>query len=72
VKRFWIIIAAVLAVVAVVLFVGQDYDKAFISAALGAIAWFLSYRVQLRSMIKDSDKAEELDDEWEHDEDELS
>ena len=69
-KLFWIIVAAILAMLAVALLVKQDYDKAFISAALGAVAWFLSYRVQLRATVKAGDKEEESEDYFEADEDE--
>jgi len=58
-----------MATLAVALLVKQDYDKAFISAALGAVAWFLSYRVQLRASVKASDE-EESEDYFETDEDE--
>ena len=44
--------AGVFAGVAVVLFLRDDYEKAFASAALGAVAWILSYRVQLRAHVK--------------------
>ena len=71
-KRVWIIVAAALAVAAVILFIRQDYDKAFISAALGAVAWFLSYRAQLRAIVKENDQAEELEHESQTDEDESS
>ena len=69
-KRFWIILAGVGAGIAVVLFMRGDYDKAFISAALGSISWFLSYRVQMRAMVKANEPAEEMEDEPESDEDE--
>jgi hypothetical protein len=70
VKRFWIIIAGILAAGALVLFIRGDYDKAFISAALGGIGWFLSYRVQLRTLIKDDESFEEAEDDLESDEEE--
>jgi len=70
VKLFWIIVAAIMAMLAVALLVKQDYDKAFISAALGAVAWFLSYRAQLRASVKASDEEEESEDYFEADEDE--
>ena len=69
-KRVWILLAGVLAGIAVVLFLRGDYDKAFISAALGSVAWFLSYRVQMRALIKANEPDEELEDDWESDEEE--
>ena len=71
-KRFWIILAGVFAGSAVVLFIRGDYDKAFISAALGSVAWFLSYRVQMRALIKENEPEEEVEDDWESDEEEHS
>lgn len=47
-KQVWIIIAAALALVALVLVLNGAYDKAFIAAAAGAVGWFLSYRVQMK------------------------
>lgn len=69
-KRVWIILAGVFAGIAIVLFVRGDYDKAFISAALGSVAWFLSYRVQMRALIPENDPEEEIEDELESDEEE--
>jgi hypothetical protein len=70
VKKFWIILAGVLAGVAVVLFLRDDYEKAFVSAALGAIAWILSYRVQMRAHVKANEPSEEIDDDLESNEEE--
>ena len=71
-KRVWITIAGVLAGIAVVLFIQGDYDKAFISATLGCVAWFLSYRVQMRTLVKANEPSEQFEDELESDEDEQS
>ena len=68
-KKFWIILAGVFAGVAVVLFVRDDYEKAFASAALGAVAWILSYRVQLRAHVK-AKPPEEIEDDLESNEEE--
>ena len=46
-KTFWIIVSAIGGVTAVFFVIRNDYDSAFIAATLGAVAWFLSYRVQL-------------------------
>ena len=69
-KKFWIILAGVFASVAVVLFVRDDYEKAFASAALGAVAWILSYRVQLRAHVKANEPPEEIEDDLESNEEE--
>jgi len=70
VKRFWIILAGVFAGIALVLFIRGDYDKAFISAAIGCVSWFLSYRAQMRALVQANEPAEEIEDESESDEDE--
>jgi hypothetical protein len=70
VKRFWIILAGVFAATAVVLFIRGDYDKAFIGAAIGCVSWFLSYRVQMRAQIRDSEPVDQDGDDLESDEEE--
>jgi hypothetical protein len=70
VKLFWTILAGVLATIAVILFVRGDYEKAFVSAAIGSVSWFLSYRVQVRALVKANEPAEKMEDESEADEDE--
>ena len=51
-------------VAAVVFVLRDDYDKAFIAAALGAVAWFLNYRTRLRETIDrdERDKSTDADD----------
>lgn len=63
-KVVWIILAAVGAILAVVFVFRNDYDKAFIAAAAGAVCWFLNYRVQLKELVvsNDREKAEEVID----------
>ena len=68
-KRLWIILAGVSAIVAVILVLRQNYEKAFVSAVVGAVAWFLSYRVQMQEVVK-TNQSQESDDDWENDEDE--
>ena len=62
-KTLWIIASSLCGVSAVLFVVGQAYDKAFIAAALGAVAWFLSYRVRLRETLKDGDQTDDEEDE---------
>ena len=52
-KVYWIIGAGVCGILAVFFAVRQDYDKAFMSAAIGSVIWFLGYRTQLRKQIPD-------------------
>jgi hypothetical protein len=63
---FWMIMAAVGAVVAVFLVLQENYDKAFVAAAAGAVCWFLSYRQQARARI--ASEEEQLQDDEESDE----
>jgi hypothetical protein len=62
VKRLWIFIASIFAVAALILFLRKDYDKAFIAAALGAVSWMLSYRVQMREKLKAGEQHDNDDD----------
>jgi len=55
VKTFWLIAAAVCGVVALYLAYTGNYDNAFVAAAIGGVAWILSYRVQLKQKLKDDD-----------------
>ncbi len=68
-ERIWIIIAGLLVIVAGVLLWRNNLSAAFVSAALGAVAWFLSYRSKLRAQVvateRDSDEqqaSEEADE----------
>ena len=60
------ILAAVGGVLAAVFVFREDFDKAFVAAASGAVCWFLNYRQQLRENLP---KEEEQDQEEEIDED---
>jgi len=59
-ERTWIIIAALFALAAGVLLWRNNMPAAFVTATLGAVAWFLSYRVQMRAKV---DAAEQESDE---------
>ncbi len=50
--------AAACAVVAAVMAVRLDYDKAFVMATIGAVCWFLNYRTQLKALIPSRDEEE--------------
>lgn len=45
-----------------------ELDRAFIAAALGLVAWFLNYRVQMKAITNAADKAKETNN-WDDDED---
>ena len=58
--------SAVGAVVAVFMVLQENYDKAFVAAAAGAVCWFLSYRQQVRATLASED--EQMQDDEESDE----
>lgn len=60
-KTFWIIVAALSGGTALVFAFRENYDGAFVAAAVGAVAWFLSYRVQLREKMSNMDDTDEKD-----------
>ncbi len=53
------IASALLLIVAAIFLWRNNLSAAFVSAALGACAWFLSYRAQMRSKIVDDESNEE-------------
>jgi len=65
VKTFWIILAAVGGVLAAFFVFREDFDKAFVAAAGGAVCWFLNYRQQLREKLpkEEDDQEDEATDE---------
>ena len=56
---FWIIIAGVCIIVAAFMGVRGRLDAAFVIAAIGLVAWFLNYRVQMTEVIAAADLDEE-------------
>ena len=50
-ERIWIIVAAVMVAVAGAFVWWNNMSAAFVTATLGAVAWFLSYRVQMRAKV---------------------
>ena len=60
------IVSGVSIVVAAYFLLLRDFDKAFVVAAAGAVAWFLNYRAQLKEITAKADLEEqnnEQDDE---------
>ena len=55
--------AALGGVVAVFLVLQENYDKAFVAAAAGAVCWFLSYRQQVRATLASEEEIDEESDE---------
>ena len=65
-ERIWIIIAALFALAAGVLLWRNNMSAAFVTATLGAVAWFLSYRAQMRAKVDAAE--EESNDQNSHEE----
>jgi len=57
------IASALFLIVAAIFLWRNNLSTAFVIAALGACAWFLSYRAQMRSRIVDDESNEEPEDE---------
>ena len=66
-ERVWIILSGLLLVLAAFFVWRNNFSAAFVSAALGACAWFLSYRGEMKKKIVDDDSEIE-DSEDEHEE----
>lgn len=71
-KIFWLILAGVGIVVAAFFLWRHDFDKAFVVAALGMVAWLLNYRARMREIVAVADLADENNenDEYRGDEEE--
>ncbi|HYJ88493.1 MAG TPA: hypothetical protein VEW46_20670 [Pyrinomonadaceae bacterium] len=54
-RLFWITITGICIVAALVLLTRQRLDAAFVVGTLGVVAWFLSYRVQMKRIIEAND-----------------
>ena len=50
-QRAWTAASVLCLMVAAVLVVRENYNAAFVAAALGAVAWFLNYRSQISPTI---------------------
>jgi hypothetical protein len=67
-KTFWMTIAGVAIAFAAFLLLRGDLNAAFVVAAIGLIAWFLNYRVQMKETVLKADldrekKSEDIDEE---------
>jgi len=67
------IVAGVCIVVAAFFLLRGELNTAFVVAALGIVAWFLNYRIQMKAIVTAADmeqsKREEIEDEEDSDED---
>jgi hypothetical protein len=64
------IMAAASGIAAVFFVFRDDYEKAFVAAAIGAVSWFLNYRQQLKGTMP-TDEDEEQDQEKEESDEEV-
>ena len=58
-ERAWLIVSVAGFTAAAILLLWENPNAAFVAATLGAVAWFLSYRVKLRGTIVKADLAED-------------
>ena len=64
IERVWIIAAGILLVIAAGFLWRNNLSAAFVIATLGACAWFLGYRAQLRSKTKQPEDSDADDSEY--------
>lgn len=58
-KTFWIVISAACSAIALFFAFQEDYEKAFVAGAVGAVCWFLNYRQQLRESLAAHEQSED-------------
>jgi hypothetical protein len=61
-ERLWITGSGIFLVLAAAFVWRNNYSAAFVVAALGVCAWFLSYRAQLKAKLPDDDVIDDEDD----------
>lgn len=62
----WMAVSAVAVVVAAIFLWRHEFNIAFVVAVIGAVAWFLNYRVQMKSIVSAVEQERAVD---EHDDD---
>ena len=62
IERIFTIVSGLLLLVALIFLWRNNLSAAFVSATLGVVAWFLSYRAQLRAKIAAAEPPIERDD----------
>jgi hypothetical protein len=67
IERVWTILSGMLLVLAAFFVWRNNFSAAFVTAALGACAWFLSYRGEMKKKIADdeSDAEDGIEDDHE-------
>ena len=66
IERVWIILSGILLVLAAFFVWRNNLSAAFVTAALGACTWFLSYRGDLKRKIADDNSDSEDGPEHDH------
>lgn len=56
-------LAAALGALAVFFVIMNDFEKAFVAAAAGAVCWFLNYRQKIKASLREEDESKESDEE---------
>jgi len=62
-KIVWMILAGAGGLLAVYFVIQENYEKAFVAAAAGAVCWVLNYRQQIRESMPADDEQNEEDEE---------
>ena len=60
-ERIWMAVSIVCLIVAAIFLLREFRQVAFVIATLGVLAWFLSYRVRLRSVTHTAETENEED-----------
>jgi hypothetical protein len=68
--RAWNIAAVICLFIAAFFLLRENYNAAFVAATLGAVAWFMNYRNQLRGTIIEPAETSEMDEDDFEDDDE--
>jgi hypothetical protein len=58
-KQFWMSVTVICIAGAAAAFGLDHYDAAFVIATIGALSWFLNYRVSAKNVIKEADQEDE-------------
>jgi hypothetical protein len=61
-ERAWMLVSIIGLVTAAILLLRDYRDAAIVAGTLGAVAWFLSYRVKLRATIIEPDETTDIED----------
>jgi len=65
-QRAWMIAAVLLVIAGAIFLWRNNLSAAFVTGALGACAWFLSHRAQLRAEMTDEEEPDTDSDELSH------